>query len=388
MKDLPVIIKRTLPALLLGVVALTVVTLVQAQDSAPTILPAQEPAMETQVEPVLDAQAEPVNPEVPPVSNLEEITESATVEEVAITAIPPRLGDDDSLRGDPGEAIQTQVRIRNNSGNPISVETIVEDFIIGEDGKTPIPVVAETNSLWSLAQWITLANPRNIVPAHDSITIPVIIQIPQDAKPGGRYAMIMHQPVDGGAATQTGEVAGRAAVSPRVGTLVYFRVNGDVTQNAAIRNINIPGLNEFGPVPISYEIENLSDIHIQPKTTVSIRNMLGQTVEQFEVDSRNIFPYTTRGFEAEWDRVWGFGRYTAEFAASYGDQGKVAMAQYSFWLIPYTLIMAVLIILLAMLGIFIAVRRHLEQRNSVENQHIDLLEDRIRQLEDELQKRD
>ncbi len=388
MKDLPVIIKRTLPALLLGVVALTVVTLVQAQDSAPTILPAQEPAMETQVEPVLDAQAEPVNPEVPPVSNLEEITESATVEEVAITAIPPRLGDDDSLRGDPGEAIQTQVRIRNNSGNPISVETIVEDFIIGEDGKTPIPVVAETNSLWSLAQWITLANPRNIVPAHDSITIPVIIQIPQDAKPGGRYAMIMHQPVDGGTASQTGEVAGRAAVSPRVGTLVYFRVNGDVTQNAAIRNINIPGLNEFGPVPISYEIENLSDIHIQPKTTVSIRNMLGQTVEQFEVDSRNIFPYTTRGFEAEWDRVWGFGRYTAEFAASYGDQGKVAMAQYSFWLIPYTLIMAVLIILLAMLGIFIAVRRHLEQRNSVENQHIDLLEDRIRQLEDELQKRD
>lgn len=388
MKDLPVIIKRTLPALLLGVVALTVVTLVQAQDSAPTILPAQEPAIETQVEPVLDAQAEPVNPEVPPVSNLEEITESATLEEVAIDAIPPRLGDDDSLRGDPGEAIQTQVRVRNNTGNPISVETIVEDFIIGEDGKTPIPVLAETNSLWSLAQWIRLANPRNIVPAHDSITIPVIIQIPQDAKPGGRYAMIMHQPVDGATASQTGEVAGRAAVSPRVGTLVYFRVNGDVTQNAAIRNINIPGLNEFGPVPISYEIENLSDIHIQPKTTVSIRNMLGQTVEQFEVDSRNIFPYTTRGFETEWDRVWGFGRYTAEFAASYGDQGKVAMAQYSFWLIPYTLIMAVLFILLALLGIFIAVRRHLEQRNSVENQHIDLLEDRIRQLEDELQKRD
>ena len=388
MKDLPVIIKRTLPALLLGVVAFTAVTLVQAQDSVPTILPAQEPAMETQVEPVLDAQAEPVNPEVPPVSNLEEITESATVEEVAITAIPPRLGDDDSLRGDPGEAIQTQVRVRNNTGNPISVETIVEDFIIGEDGKTPIPVVAETNSLWSLAQWITLANPRNIVPAHDSVTIPVIIQIPQDAKPGGRYAMIMHQPVESGAAAQTGEVAGRAAVSPRVGTLVYFRVNGDVTQNAAIRNINIPGLNEFGPVPISYEIENLSDIHIQPKTTITVRNMLGQTVEQFEVDSRNIFPYTTRGFEAEWDRVWGFGRYTAEFAASYGDHGKVAMAQYSFWLIPYTLIMAVLFILLALLGIFIAVRRHLEQRNSVENQHIDLLEDRIRQLEDELQKRD
>ena len=252
-----------------------------------------------------------------------------------------------------------------------------------------MPVLEATNSLWSLAQWITVVNPRNIIPANGSVTVPVIIQVPEDARPGGRFAMIMHQPVaSGGVTSLPGQVAGTTGVSPQVGTLGFFRVNGPVVQDAALRNIMIPGLSEFGPVPIEFEVENLSDIHIQPRTTITIRNLLGQAVETVEVNTHNVFPYSTRPFSAEWDRVWGFGRYTAEFVTTYGDEGKVATAQYSFWLIPYTLILAGLFILLALVGVATAVRRHLQHRNSIEQQHITLLEDRIRQLENDLQHRE
>jgi hypothetical protein len=213
----------------------------------------------------------------------------------------------------------------------------------------------------------------------------VIIQVPQDALPGGHYAMITHQPVVPGTEVQKGNIAGQTAVNPRVGTLVYFRVAGDVTENATIRNINIPKISEFGPIPIKFEIENLSDIHIQPQTKVVIHDMVGRKVEEIDVRSLNVFPYTTRAFETEWDRVWGFGRYTAEFVTAYGDQGKSVTAYYHFWLVPYTLIAAGLFTLLALLGISVAVRRHWQHRNGVEQQHITLLEDRIRQLEDELQ---
>lgn len=321
-----------------------------------------------------------------PVSNVDEISNEITTDEVFLSAIPPRVGDDGSLVGDPGDTVQTQVRIRNNSNATVTVESYVEDFMVGEDGKTPIPVSEATNSNWSLAKWVTLVSPRNTIPAFGSATIPVVIQVPDDALPGGHYAMITHQPVDANSTpTQKGEIAGQTAVNPRVGTLVYFKVNGDITENAVIRNIDIPKLSEFGPVPIKFEIENLSDIHVQPQTKVTIHDIFGRQIEDIEVRSLNVFPYTTRAFETEWDRVWGFGRYTAEFNTAYGSQGKLATAVYSFWLIPYTLIAAILFILLALTGITIAIRRHWQHRNSVEQQHITLLEDRIRQLEDELQ---
>lgn len=355
-------------------------------------LPIAAQENEAAVQPVISEELEEVGETenvAPIVSNVDEITESTTpLESITLTAIPPRLGDDDSLTGNPGDTIQTEVRVRNNTPVALRVRSSVEDFMIGADGKTPIPIMADTDSRWSLASWITLVSPNNQISALGDATIPVIIQIPQDARPGGRYAMITHEPVPGSFDQQAGEVASVASINQRVGTLVYFRVNGDITENAVVRNINIPFLTEFGPVPVEFEIENLSDIHIQPKATVKIKNWFGQVVDTFEIDSKNVFPFTTRDFEGEWDRVWGIGRYTAEISAAYGSQGKVAIASQAFWLIPYTLIISILFGVLAIVGIVIAVRRHLAYRNNLDNQHISLLEDRIRQLEDELHRRD
>jgi hypothetical protein len=320
-----------------------------------------------------------------PVSNVEEIIEDASLPTaVGITAIPPRLGDDGSLHGKPGETIQTEVRVRNNTATSLTTETVVEDFIIEADGKTPIPVTGETNSIWSLAQWISLPSARHQLPAFGSASIPVVIRIPSDARPGGRYAMIAHQPASTDNSVQTNS----ASISQRVGTLVYLKVDGDVVENAALRNIIIPRLSEYGPIPISFQLENLSDIHIQPMTTITIKDMLGRSVDTITVRSFNVFPYTLRDFSTEWDRVWGWGRYTAEFSTSYGSTGKVATAVVSFWLIPYTLVLSVLIVLLAIIGIGVAIRRHWKHRNSIEQQHISLLEDRIHQLENDLQNRD
>jgi hypothetical protein len=330
--------------------------------------------------PIGQSAFEPISADI---QNLSEITGTS----IELTAIPPRLGDDGSLAGDPGSTIQAQVRVRNNSGETITVDTLVEDFIIGEDGRTPIAVQEQPNSLWSLASWVQLGSTRNTVGPFGSAIIPVVIQVPDNALPGGRYAMIMHQPAVEGSEEVTGEVAGAAAVNQRVGTLVYFRVNGDIKENATIRNIRVPFLTELGPVPIQFDIENTSDIHIHPSVKITIRNLFGETKETIDVSSQNVFPYTTRTFETQWDRVWGFGRYTAMIDAAYGEQGKIAQAAVSFWLIPYKLILVILLVIVALIGIIVAIRRYLKHHNSVEEQHVMLLEDRIKQLEQELQRK-
>lgn len=309
-------------------------------------------------------------------------------EGIGLTAIPPRLGDDGSLVAQPGETIQTEVRVRNTTDQTIIVNTSIEDFVIGNDGRTPVPVEEQTNSRWSLASWMQIQRQQFAVPANSFQTIPVVIRVPADALPGGRYAMIMHEPAageEGQVLPSTVQTGGKAAIQPRVGTIVYLTIAGDVTLNAQIRNIQIPNLSEYGPVPISFDIENLSDIHVTPSTTVTIRNMFGVEVERIEVESQNIFPYSIREFSTQWDRVWAFGRYTARVMSTYGDQGQTVSATEHFWVIPYTLILAILILLMVMIVLIIAIRRHMHHRNDVAQQHIELLEDRIRQLEDEMQ---
>lgn len=322
-----------------------------------------------------------VAPVLAQVSNIDEITRSA----VTLVAIPPRLGEDGTLVAQPGETLQVQVQVRNATNEPITIATIAEDFIVGEDGRTPIPVNEQTSSRWSLASWLQLPLNTVRVPAQSSQSVPVIIQVPADALPGGRYAMIMHQPVVGEAGQDVSDATANAAkITQRVGTLVYLRVAGDITENAAIRNFTVPSLVEFGPVPITFDVENLSDIHIRPGIEVTIRNMFGQPVEQFVLEQKNVFPYTYRDFATEWDRVWGLGRYRVELQMVYGEQGQVVTASHVFWMFPLKLILTLLIALSALFAAGLAIRRHLKHRQDVSQQHIHLLEDRIRQLEEDI----
>jgi hypothetical protein len=214
-----------------------------------------------------------------------------------------------------------------------------------------------------------------------------VIQVPTDAAPGGRYAMVMHQ-IEGAVGSAAGSsTGGQAAINQRVGTLVYLRIEGPVTEDANIRNLQVPGLVEYGPVPIKFEVENLSDIHIRPAPVVTITNWFGKEVDSFSADSQNVFPFSQRPFEMNWDHMWGFGRYTVDVEASYGTTGKVAQATATFWMIPYTLILGGLLLLIALIGIIVAVRRYLYHRSDVTQKHISLLEEKIKHLENELPER-
>jgi hypothetical protein len=315
------------------------------------------------------------------------LAQSSSADAVGLMAIPPRIGEDGSLVVKPGNTIQLEARVRNTSGAPVAIRSIAEDFIIGEDGITPVPVEELTSSRWSLAQWIQISTPVNNVAPGESVTVPFVIQVPTDAAPGGRYAMVMHQiegAVGAGAGASTG---GQAAINQRVGTLVYLRIEGPVTEDANIRNLQVPGLVEYGPVPITFEVENLSDIHIRPAPVVTITNWFGKEVDSFSADSQNVFPFSQRPFEMNWEHMWGFGRYTVDVEASYGTTGKVAVATATFWMIPYTIILGGLLLLIALIGITVAVRRYLYHRSDVTQKHISLLEEKIKHLENELPER-
>lgn len=319
---------------------------------------------------------------------------TASINQSSLTAIPPRLGEDRSLKVKPGSKVQTSVRVRNGSSETLTIKSQAQDFIVGQNGSTPLPIDNEVSNRWSLASWMMLTpNVQEVAPGEIA-TVNVVIEAPANALAGGHYAMITHELSDG---TTSSAADALEAIQPqfklnrqsasvlqqRVGTLIYLAVDGPINEAAFVRELDFPQFSEFGPVPFSFLVDNQSDIHISPEIGVEIYNLLGRKVETIELEGNNVFPFIARDFSSEWDRVWGFGLYTAKVVMSYGEGGQVAQATTKFWLLPVTIILAALIVLLVLIAIGMVVRRHLLHRSDNERGRVEELEAKVRELEEE-----
>lgn len=308
-------------------------------------------------------------------------------DQVAITVMPDREGDDGSLILKPGEKQQIQVRVRNSSDKPLRINSKAYDFLVGDDGKTPIPVTSDVSGRWSLASWLTMVPSSQVIAPYETVAINILIETPANALPGGHYAMVVHSPsnepltlVDSADA-----LTSDTSINMQPGTLLYAIVDGPINEEAFVRDFTAPNFSEFGPVPFSYTVENTSDIHIKPQTHIEIYDIFGRKVDTVQVEPRNVFPLMNREFTEEegavWNQVWGYGLYTAKLVMSYGTQGQIAMTQTTFWLLPLKLILAILIILLALIAVIISVRRHILHRRQQDQERIDALESKIKQYE-------
>ncbi len=314
-----------------------------------------------------------------------------SAEEVTLTAIPPRYGDDGSLRLQPGEKTQIQLRVKNATNQSVSILSQAADFIIAEDGETPMPVTDTTSNRWSLASWLVIAPNSQVVGPNETVGLTVLVEVPEDALPGGHYAMITHEPVSNSGQALLSDVTedqdSASAVSQKVGSLIYLTVEGPINEEAYIRSFQFRNFSEYGPVPFSFLVENQSDIHIRPQIGVEIFNVFGQKIDSLTVESKNVFPFMNRQFDGQWERIWGWGYYTAKITMSFGDQGSVVMATTSFWLLPIKILLALLITLLTIIAMGITIRRHLLHRNAQNKERIELLEKKLTNLQQDQLKR-
>lgn len=280
---------------------------------------------------------------------------------MSLTATPVRLGDDFSISLSPGEKKQVQVKVRNGSTDSIVLESAALDFIVGNDGATPVIVDrAQADNRWSLASWLTLAPAENKLASEQVATVNVLIEVPKDALPGGHYAMIYHRPVN------AGEDKSGSGISQRVGTLLYVMVKGPVNEEAYINSFNWPKFLENGPVNFSLNIDNQSDVHINTKPVLKIYNLFGKQVDSIETEAKNIFPKSQRDFSGTWNKIWGFGYYKAVVEAAYGSQGGMMTTTAGLFLVPVKLILLVLIIILIIIILFISIKKRKESALDLE----------------------
>jgi len=273
------------------------------------------------------------------------------------------------MRAEPGQAWTSELRVINANSYEITVYPEPVNFApLGEDGRGDlIPILeAETGGL-SLAEWITVPSEPVVIPPQQTATIPLQVNVPPNAAPGGHYAAVLI-----GTKPPTGERgASQVQTAQFVTSLFFVRVAGDVREIADIREfVTNPSIVQRPEVELSLRFENTGNVHVQPQGDIKIFNMWGQERGLIPINHQthfgNVLPESIRKFTFTWKgntALYDIGRYKAVATLGYGVDGKqfVTSTTY-FWIIPYTTILITLIVLIGIVKIGTwLIRRYIER---------------------------
>jgi hypothetical protein len=280
----------------------------------------------------------------------------------ALEIAPPVI----NLTADPGETVTTKISLRDISSTDLLVRGQVNDFVAsGEDGTPKILLDEGEANPFSMKSWFEDLPSLTLKPRQIE-NLPVTINVPADAAPGGYYAVVRFT------ATPPELEDTGVSLSASLGALVLLRINGQAKEGLTIEEFSATkdhkatAIFESSPVPFTVRLKNTGTVHEQPAGQITVTDMFGKKVGTVNVNlpPRNILPQSIRKFEQSLDSsVIGnkplFGRYTAELKVTYGTNQPPVTKTIDFWVIPYRLIgIAIVVLLAAFFGLRFMIRRY------------------------------
>jgi hypothetical protein len=309
----------------------------------------------------------------------------------AFTIVPPTS----EFEVNPGEVKSFMMKAISNQETPLALKLAVFDFIVTDNKGTPYLLSKELEDItpanlkrFAASTWISTEVSEFTLKPKETKDFQVIISVPPDARPGGRYAAVILEPSLGiTSAAQRSNVASGTQISTQLGSLISLRIKGPVEEKAEVVQFETQKFFEYGPVEFTTEIANSSDVHIRPKGAIKIKNILGQEVAKLALEERNVFPGASYVYTNTWKTKYLFGRYQANLTASYGQQGKSLSATVFFWAVPVKEVTATLLaIAIIVLLILFFWRRSKKEKTRLEEK-LEEEEKEISKLREELKQK-
>ncbi len=281
------------------------------------------------------------------------------------------------VEGDPGQSFATTVKVTNEERQTRTFYLRSENFNSQDETGSPTFIARQED----LATWIKAPASITLGPG-ETIDIPVTIDIPYNAEPGGHYAAIFFLTEPPSVTDQQGKVA----LSGKLGTLILLRVSGDFIQNADIVEFATTNHQKvFTQLPIQFyfRFQNTGEDHQKPLGDIIIKNIYGgvsKIVTANTVDG-SVLPKSIRRFTTVWSEFSGrnqtplgempkvepqsywqavkyqathfmIGRYKADLKLAFGSKGlKSEHAIFVFYVIPWQLLSIAVPILIILLFI-------------------------------------
>lgn len=256
-----------------------------------------------------------------------------------------------------GEIIEQTIAVANTSDTEQTYFLGVMKFVSHEDGKSP-KFIPYREDHTGLPEWISLPFSEFRVPANSKGDVPFKIAVPADASSGGYYAAIT---VSGSPSDLVADNG--AIVDAKTAVLILLTVEGETVEMMEVlelvNNEQATGRSVKGP--FEYRVQNQGNVHVTPIGTVTVEDYFGRFVASYDAnpnDSR-VLPGTTRSFKTligDQKSWFAIGPMKAWLSVEYGSSKQLAVAQTSFWYVPWGAVGTILVALI-ILGSFSRLRR-------------------------------
>jgi len=256
----------------------------------------------------------------------------------------------------PGDVLDLKIKIL--SGEDTTLYTYPVDFKAGQE-ETGVPQFMpsdEEGGQYSLSKWIKLGSEPIDFKAGEKKEIPVRIEIPANAEPGGHYGAVIISIQDINARKTGMNIAGE------VGTLILIRVSGAIKEEGSLVEFKTakPWYEKM-PASFVMRFQNSGNVHLKPFGNIEIFSLAGKKMATLQVNPNfgNVLPDSIRKFTNEWKVEKAgiiplMGKFSAQLLISYG-AGQTAEETVYFWIIPYKWLIAVfggVVVLIGLVVVF------------------------------------
>lgn len=269
----------------------------------------------------------------------------------------------------PGQTVTADIRVKNNSTRPEVLK--VELLKFGASGDTGRPQIQERDPNDVYFDWVSFSETNFRAEPNVWKTIKMTINAPKEAAFGYYFAVLFSR------ANPDKPTTGTSGVEGGVASLVLLNVDAPGAKREAkvAELVASQKVYEFLPAKFTVKLRNSGNIHVSPVGNVFLKQGNKQVATLAFNDERgNILPGTNRKFDITWDKGfpvyeekkegsetkkslrWDFnelqnfriGKYTATLVAVYDDgQRDVPIeAVVSFWVIPWRILGAILLVFL------------------------------------------
>ena len=260
-----------------------------------------------------------------------------------------------------------------NKTQQLTVRIRVVDFVAEDQSGTAKLLEAsdQPQTPYSLKPYLSVPDVVT-VPAGGNKQVPFTIKLPANVGAGTYYSAIEYK-------TTTGTNPQNVSLSASTATLLFINVPGQVTELMTMQNFGFTDTNELNskitpvfhkqPEFFDYTLKNSGNVAEQPVGSIIIKNIFGKTVANI----KNANPKSQIALIGQTRRFTGCvpisdaaekvpldtnctslhlapGFYTATLASFYGQNGQQTQqigATAHFWYLPWSTIILLIIILIA-----------------------------------------
>lgn len=262
----------------------------------------------------------------------------------------------------PGQTGTFELNISNRLGTDKTFSLALEDFTGSEDPNQTVVLLGSDRGPYSLRDFIKISTSTLDIEHAKRARVSVSVSIPKNAEPGGLYGSVLAGVVSkGGEQSNTNGVVSTNPIITRIGTLIFIKVKGEVKEEGKLTDFalaqNKKIISGMNGVKFNLFFKNDGNIHLNPKGTIAINNMLGTNIGNITVEPWFAMPKSLRFREVSWNPNFLLGKYTAIASIERGYGDAKDQIEYTFWAIPWQIILGVLVGVIIVLAIVKKIRR-------------------------------